>query len=295
MGTVFQAEDLRLPGHLCAIKAFSPENLPQSDRAWALTYFRQEAQMLATLNHQGLARVSNFFNEGEMWFLVMDWVDGQTLGDRLRTAGGNLSPQESVAIIDQLCDVLEYLHNQQPPVIFRDLKPSNIMITQDGQVKLIDFGTARFFKPEQTRDTVNLGTPGYAAPEQYGGIGQSDARADIYSLGVVFHEILTGHNPTITPFRLPPLTSLNPIAGSYLESIIQQATSMEVVDRFQTIADFTVHYIKRMYNKDVTEAFPPSTYTPPPVKKRGCRCGWLAGCWALDLSCVLLGLSSCTA
>ncbi len=276
MGTVFQAEDLRLPGHLCAIKAFSPENLPQSDRAWALTYFRQEAQMLATLDHPGLARVSNFFNEGEVWFLVMDWVDGQTLGDRLRSAGGSLSPQDSVAIIDQLCDVLEYLHNQHPPVIFRDLKPSNIMVTPEGQVKLIDFGTARFFKPEQTRDTVNLGTPGYAAPEQYGGIGQSDARADIYSLGVVFHEILTGHNPTITPFRLPPLTTLNPIAGSHLESIIQQATSMEVVERFQTIADVRRALHQTDVSQDAGDAFPPSTYTPPPVQKKRVPV-WLVG------------------
>lgn len=276
MGTVFQAEDMRLPGHLCAIKAFTPENLPQADRTWALTYFRQEAQMLATLNHPGLARVSNFFNEGEVWFLVMDWVDGQTLGDYLRAVGGSLNPQKSVAIIDQLCDVLEYLHRQQPPVIFRDLKPSNIMVTPQGQVKLIDFGTARFFKPEQTRDTVNLGTPGYAAPEQYGGIGQSDARADIYSLGVVLHEMLTGHNPTITPFRLPPVTSLNPNASHHLESIIQQATSLEVVNRFQTIADVRRALHQPDVEQEPAESFPPSIYTPPAAEKKRMPV-WLIG------------------
>ena len=104
MGTVYQAEDLRLAGHLNAVKAFSPANVPQEDRSRAMTYFRQEAQILANLNHKGLARVSNFFNEGEMWFLVMDWVDGETLSDRLRAAGGSLSSQETIAIIDQLCD-----------------------------------------------------------------------------------------------------------------------------------------------------------------------------------------------
>jgi serine/threonine protein kinase len=238
MGTVYQAEDLRLAGHLDAIKAFSPANVPQEDRTWAMTYFRQEAQILAKLNHKGLARVSNFFNEGEMWFLVMDWVDGETLSDYLQKAGGHLSVEESIAIVDQLCDVLQYLHNQQPPVIFRDLKPSNIMINQQRQVKLIDFGTARFFKLNQSRDTVNLGTPGYAAPEQYGCAGQSDARADIYSLGVVLHELLTGYNPTITPFRLPPITTLNPTASPYLGHIIEKATSMDVETRYQTVTEF---------------------------------------------------------
>ncbi|MDF1512453.1 MAG: protein kinase [Anaerolineae bacterium] len=293
MGTVYQAEDMRLAGHMCAIKAFSPVNLPQEDHTWALTYFRQEAQMLATLDHQGLARVSNFFNEQENWFLVMDWVDGQTLSEYLRSAGGSLPQQECIIIIEQLCDVLEYLHNQNPSVIFRDLKPSNIMITHQGQVKLIDFGTARFFKPEQSRDTVNLGTPGYAAPEQYGGAGQSDARADIYSLGVVLHEMLTGHNPTITPFRLPALTTLDPIANPHLEKIIQQATRMEANDRFQTVAEFrrmlmqsgmgtaTLDQINpggypsapadpslSPAQTPVSEEFPPSTYKAPTVKKR---------------------------
>ena len=276
MGTVYQAEDLRLPGHLNAIKAFSPANVPQEDRSWAMTYFRQEAQILARLNHQGLARVSNFFNEGEQWFLVMDWVEGETLSDRLRAAGGSLPHQESIAIIDQLCEVMNYLHNQQPPVIFRDLKPSNIMINQQGQVKLIDFGTARFFKPEQSRDTVNLGTPGYAAPEQYGGAGQSDARADIYSLGVVLHELLTGHNPTITPFRLPPITKLNPIASPHLERIVQKATSMEAVDRYQTVVEVqrALHQpdmgttplgqFPSATNVQHTEIFQSNAYTPPP-------------------------------
>jgi serine/threonine protein kinase len=226
------------------------------------------------LNHPGLARVSNFFNEGEMWFLVMDWVDGETLSDRLRAAGGRLPVSESIAVIDQLCDVLQYLHNQQPPVIFRDLKPSNIMVNQQGQVKLIDFGTARFFKPEQSRDTVNLGTPGYAAPEQYGGIGQSDGRVDIYSLGVVLHELVTGHNPTITPFRLPPITTLNPSTSPHLERIVQKATSMEAGERFQTVAELqhalhqtgpeTVQFDRPSPHTftPVPDQYPPNMYTP---------------------------------
>jgi serine/threonine protein kinase len=324
MGTVFQAEDMRLPGHLCAIKAFSPANLPQEDRTWAMTYFRQEAQILANLNHQGLARVSNFFNEGEMWFLVMDWVDGDTLSDRLRDAGGSLSTQESIAIMDQLCDVLAYLHKQQPPVIFRDLKPSNVMINRQGQVKLIDFGTARFFKPEQSRDTINLGTPGYAAPEQYGGAGQSDARADIYSMGVVLHEMLTGYNPTVTPFRLPPISTLIPIASPQLERVIQRATSLEVADRFQTVSDLK-HALHQpdtgtaqlgqfspftyapdheplqpsIYspppapyptgnNMPSPEQFPPSTYTPPPVAKKKVPLG-------LIIAFVGIGVIGCVA
>jgi len=180
MGMVYLAEDTRLPGRMCAIKEMSPAQLAPQDRNWAINGFRQEAQMLANLNHPGLTSVTDFIPEAGNWYLVMDYVEGETLQERLKRArGGRLSLDEVLNITRQLCDVLEYLHRQSPSVVFRDLKPGNVMLTPQGEVKLIDFGIARFFKPGQTRDTVNLGTPGYAAPEQYGGLGQSDPRADV--------------------------------------------------------------------------------------------------------------------
>jgi serine/threonine protein kinase len=240
MGTVFLAEDTRLPGRKCTIKEMSPAQLAPQDRNWAIAAFRQEAQMLAGLNHPGLTAVTDFFPEGGNWYLVMDYVEGETLKDRLeRVRGGRLPLEEALDIARQLCNVLEYLHGQDPPVVFRDLKPGNVMIAPQGEVKLIDFGIARFFKPGQTRDTVNLGTPGYAAPEQYGGLGQSDPRTDIYSLGVLLHRLVTGYDPTaaVAPFPLPPPRDLEQGLPAYMEDVISRATRMKPEARYQSIQE----------------------------------------------------------
>ena len=141
----------------------------------------------------------------------MEYVDGITLEDRLQQSPGNrLAVQDALSVVYQLCDVLDYLHHQTPPIIFRDLKPGNIMLTAQGEVKLIDFGIARFFKQGKAQDTVSLGTPGYAPPEQHGRGGQTDARSDVFSLGVLLHQLLTGHDPTTTIFSLPQVRALNP-------------------------------------------------------------------------------------
>ena len=221
MGTVYLAEDTRLAGRRCAIKEMSPAALPPKDRSWATNAFRQEAQMLANLDHPGLTAVTDFFFEFGNWYLVMDFVEGETLGDRLdRLTDRRLPLREALDITRQLCTVLEFLHGQRPPVVFRDLKPGNVMLTPEGEIKLIDFGIARFFKPGRSRDTVNLGTPGYAAPEQYGGKGQTDPRSDIYSLGVLLHEMLTGYDPQATPFNLPRPRSLEPAIPLAVEQVI---------------------------------------------------------------------------
>ena len=239
MGDVYLAEDTRLVGRQCAIKEMSPAALPAADRNWAITAFRQEAHMLAALRHPGLAPVTDFFPERGNWYLVMEYINGLTLDDRLQQlSGGRLPQPEALSIIYQLCDVLDYLHHQTPPVIFRDLKPGNIMLTLSGEVKLIDFGIARFFKPGKAQDTVNLGTPGYAAPEQHGRGGQTDARSDVYSLGVVLHQLLTGHDPTTTIFSLPPARSLNPTISYAGEAVINRATQIDPATRFQSILEF---------------------------------------------------------
>jgi len=238
MGTVYLAEDLRLPGRRCAVKEMSPAFLSPHDQAWAVPAFQREAHLLASLNHPNLAAVTDFFPEGGNWYLVMEFVEGETLARRLeRSPGHRLPLPEALPIIRQLCDVLEYLHTRQPPVIFRDLKPSNIMLTPEGRVKLIDFGIARFFKPGQRQDTVNLGTPGYAAPEQYGGLGQSDPRTDIYSLGVLLHQMVTGYDPAAAavPFPLPPPRSLMPGIPPEVERVILRATQIQPDARYPSI------------------------------------------------------------
>jgi serine/threonine protein kinase len=238
MGTVYLAKDHRLAGYQCAIKEMSPSQLSPQDRSWATRAFQQEAQMLAKLNHAGLVRVSDYFEEGGNWYLVMDYVPGQTLETWLeQTPGGFLPLHITLNYVEQLCDVLDYLHHQQPPVVFRDLKPGNVMVTPSGDLKLIDFGIARLFKPGQTHNTVNLGTPGYASPE-HGGQGQTDPRSDIYSLGVMLHQMVTGYDPTATPFTLPPARSLNPTVPSEIETVIQRATQLNRSQRFQSAAEF---------------------------------------------------------
>lgn len=240
MGKVYLAEDTRLSGRYCAIKAMSPAQLPPQDRNWAIQAFQQEAQLLATLRHPGLATVTDFFPEGGDWYLVMDFVEGESLEERLRRMpGGRMPTQEALRITRQLCDVLEYLHSCHPPVIFRDLKPSNVMVMPNGQVKLIDFGIARFFKQGQTRDTLNMGTPGYAAPEQYGGMGQSDPRTDVYSLGVVLYRMVTGYDPAeaITPFSLPPAESLVSDIPRNVAEVISRSKQLQPELRYNNVRE----------------------------------------------------------
>jgi len=239
MGMVYLAEDTRLPGRMCAIKEMSPAQLDPDDRTWASDGFRQEAQMLATLDHVGLTAVTDFFPEEGNLYLVMDYVRGQTLEDMLQEApDGRLDRGQALNVVRQLCDVLEYLHRQDPPVIFRDLKPSNVMLTPEGQVKLIDFGIARFFKPAQSQDTVTLGTPGYAAPEQWGAAGQSDARSDVYGLGVLLLRLATGYDPTSNPFPLPQPRDVMPHISPKTEYLILRATPTQPGARYQSVAEF---------------------------------------------------------
>lgn len=241
MGVVYLADDTRLAGRLCAIKEMSPAALAPGDRNWAIQAFRQEAQMLANLQHPGLTNVTDFFPEGGNWYLVMEYIQGETLGARLeRAAGGRFSLDEALRITRQLCEVLDYLHGQQPPVVFRDLKPGNVMLDEKGQVKLIDFGIARFFKSGRTQDTVNLGTPGYAAPEQYGGMGQTDPRSDIYSLGVLLHQMLTGYNPVaaVTPFPLPDPQSLGSQLPPNVAQAVGRAVQLQPHSRHNSVREF---------------------------------------------------------
>jgi len=136
---------------------------------------------------------------------VMDYIEGETLENYLDQAGGGLPVEEVVDIGIQLCTVLSYLHTRQPPIIFRDLKPANVMRTPDGELFLIDFGIARLFKPGKARDTVAYGSGEYASPEQYGK-GQTTPQSDMYSLGATLHQLLTGDDPAQTPFRFAPLS-----------------------------------------------------------------------------------------
>ncbi len=166
----------------------------------------------------------------------MDYIEGETLEEYLqKTSSGKLPLERVLNIGLQLCTVLDYLHTRQPPIIFRDVKPANIMQTLVGHLYLIDFGTARHLKPGQEKDTIALGSPGYAAPEQYGK-SQSTQQADIYSLGATLHHLLTGDDPAEDPFRFAALQSTDPSLPAALESLIGQMLDLDPGKRPTSIA-----------------------------------------------------------
>jgi serine/threonine protein kinase len=237
MARVYLAEDSRLGGRYVALKEMDPALLAPSEQQWAITAFQQEAQVLARLSHHGVARVTDFFQENNFWYLVMEYVQGETLEAALRRNSRGFVESQVLFWVSQLADVLDYLHQQLPPIIFRDLKPANIMVQADGTLKLIDFGIARFFKPGQGHDTVTLGTPGYAAPEQYGR-GQTDVRSDVYSLGVLTHQLLTGYDPSLSPMYLPPVQQLNPAVSNRAAAAINQAIHVAPELRFRSVKAF---------------------------------------------------------
>ena len=238
MGAVYRASDRRLSTVTWAVKEMSLSAITGPlERQRAREAFRREAEMLAALAHPNLPRVTDHFEQDGKAYLVMEYVPGETLLSFLQREGLPQPLPRVLAWARQLCDVLDYLHTQQPPIIFRDLKPANIMLTPQGQVKLIDFGIARVFKPGQARDTQAFGTVGYSAPEQYGH-GQTDARSDVYALGVLLHQLLTGHDPTITPFRLPSATQINPNVPAYISAALATATTTDPDRRFPSIRAF---------------------------------------------------------
>ena len=234
MGAVYKASDTRLGQKLVAVKELSEAALTDpKERQQAHRAFEQEARMLAQLSHPNLPRVTDHFSEAGKQYLVMDFIEGQTLQEMLDAARGPLDVDRVVDWAGQLCDVLDYLHNQQPPVIFRDLKPANIMLDHDGKIKLIDFGIARHFKPGKTTDTMSFGTAGYAPPEQYGK-GQTDARSDVYALGATLHQLLTGRDPADNPFNFVPPRSLNPKIPKAVERAIIKAVEQDASNRWQS-------------------------------------------------------------
>ncbi len=169
MGAVYLVEDQRLNGKEWAMKQMSDAGITNPpDRQRAIEAFQKEAELLARLEHANLPTVIDFLSQGNNHYLVMDYIEGDTLEVLLTRQRKPFSEAEVLGWARQLCNVLSYLHSQTPPVIFRDLKPSNIMLMPTGQIRLIDFGIARLFRSSKSGDTAKLGTPGYAAPEQFG-------------------------------------------------------------------------------------------------------------------------------
>jgi serine/threonine protein kinase len=235
MKLVYLAEDLRLASRPCALAEMVDGFTNPDLQKQAVAAFQREADMLAQLSNEHIPRVFDRFSDQNRHYLVMEYIDGVTLEDRIKAAEGKLPEAEVIDVALQILDTLEYLHGLEPPVIYRDLKPSNVMLSRNRQAKLIDFGIARHFQPMS--NATMIGTQGYAPPEQYR--GKVEARSDIYALGATMHHALSGRDPALEPpFSFPPLRSLCPTLSQALCDLVDDALKYDVVLRVPDAADF---------------------------------------------------------
>lgn len=196
-----------------------------------------ETEILKHLKHPHLPSIVDIINRDDDYLIVMDYIEGRTLRDILRETGKPLPQHLVVAWALQVCDVFQYLHSQKPPIIYRDTKPSNLMLKPDGNIVLIDFGTARIYQENKTEDTTCLGTHAYAAPEQFGHGRQTDARTDIYNLGATMYQLLTMHTPSGSACNPELMKKWNPDLSSGLIHIIHKCMEPEPENRYQNDAE----------------------------------------------------------
>lgn len=195
-----------------------------------------EANMIKQLDQPFIVRIVDIIDNPDVIYIIEDYIEGETLNTILEENGAQ--PQELVIEwAMQICEALEYLHTRKPAIIYRDMKPSNVMLKPDGNIKIIDFGIAREYKEQSLADTVSLGTKGYAAPEQFGGKGQTDARTDVYCLGVTLYHLVTGHSPCDPPYEIYPIRHWNPQLDPGLEAVIEKCTQLNPNDRYQSCAE----------------------------------------------------------
>jgi outer membrane protein assembly factor BamB/tRNA A-37 threonylcarbamoyl transferase component Bud32 len=236
MGTIYQARDKRFTkvARLCAVKEMINSAPDPHLRELSISNFEREANILATLNHPAIPKIFDCFSEGNRSYLVLEFVEGQNLESLLQRTASFLPAEQVISWAIQTCDVLSYIHDHKPnPIIFRDLKPSNIMLNNQDRIVLIDFGIAKVFQIGQ-KGTM-IGTEGYSPPEQYKGI--ADPRGDIYALGATMHHLLTKRDPRLEPpftFHESPLRSLNPEVSERLEAVVMKALQYEIEDRYSS-------------------------------------------------------------
>lgn len=208
-----------------------------------------ETEMLKKLSHPNLPSIIDVIDQDESFIIVMDYIEGNSLQHLLDTSGAQ-HPDKVIEWAKQVCDVLGYLHSRRPPIIYRDLKPANVMLKPNGEVTLIDFGTAREYKDTRNEDTAWLGTRGYAAPEQFGGCGQTDGRTDIYNLGATMYHLVTGYSPADTNFVIHPIGKFLPrMKGSGLEKLICKCCEPAPADRYQSAAEL-MYALDHVHDED---------------------------------------------
>jgi len=242
MSTVYEARDLRFSHTFrrCAIKEIVNAAPDLDTRRLNLQSFEREANILASLSHPAIPHIFDYFAVGSRAYLVLEYIEGEDLQALLEHTTSFLPPGRVVRWILQICDVLEYLHTRpQGPIIFRDIKPSNIMLLPDDRVMLVDFGIAKVFLGRK-RGTM-VGTEGYAPPEQYRGLAGQPG--DIYALGATMHHLLTRRDPRLEPpfsFRERLPSSINPAVSAELEAVVMKAVEYDPEKRFATVSEFAL-------------------------------------------------------
>jgi tetratricopeptide (TPR) repeat protein len=270
MGSVYEVADLAQPGRTWALKLLLDDpNASTEDRAWARDRFKDEVKLLKRLHHPRIPTFEADFTDQTPCYFVMEFIPGETLEQRLERVKGPLPEYDVLQWMIDICDVLAYLHEQQPPIIIRDLKPGNIIISPSihspaGEARLIDFGIARTYKAGKASNTDNVGTAVYASPEHHGR-GQTDARSDIYSLGVTMVHLLTGKEPVpmsiYQPGDLRGRTPQKPLFSEATERILIRATSLVPTQRYQSARELREALRASMRNAPAS-AFASTAFAP---------------------------------
>ena len=237
MGTVYLCKNIRLDNQW-AIKEVKKDLKIQIDLS-------SEPNILKKLNHVGIPRIIDIFYEDNNLYMVEDYIEGVTLKEYVKEKG-YIDEENICNITSNICDIITYLHNLDPPIIYRDLKPSNIMITPNNKVVLVDFGISRTYKAEKDDDTVYVGSNGYAAPEQFG-FGQSCKQTDIYGIGMVIYFMVKG---AVSSTAFEPLMdeNYNKNVSSHLKRIIQRCVQVDIKDRYASSEELNIDIIEFLKN-----------------------------------------------
>ncbi len=238
MGAVYQARDLRFgaTNRVVAVKEMMNSAPDPRLRKLSVQNFEREANILATLSHPAIPKIFDFFTEGSRSYLVIEFIDGKTLEEMLDERRKPFGSDEVLNWALQVCDVLSYLHAHRPPVIFRDMKPDNLMLRPDGRIMVIDFGIAKVF--EQGQRGTMIGTEGYSPPEQYRGI--TDPRGDLYALAATLHHLLTARDPRLeAPFTFHerPIQVFNAAVSAEVQAAVMKALAYSVEDRYPSAGE----------------------------------------------------------
>ena len=242
MGAVYKALDKTFDNVPCAVKEMLSEKAcHEDDMQYMIKRFKEEAKLLHNLRHSHLPVVKDYFIENNHYYLVMDYIEGEDLKSKLGEYPGGVPENLVMKWAGEILEVLSFLHSQDPPVIYRDIKPANIMIKKDGTITLIDFGLARKVNPDKYIRMTAVGTPAYAPPELLKGLPEE--RTDLYSLGATMHHLLTGQM-TRQMFTFEPVRSLNPAVSKELEAIVMKSLEVEVEDRYRSAEEMKKELLK---------------------------------------------------